>query len=61
MIDPDFDPLRDLVELRNHAKLVEMHIANLIANERVLIEQLNKMQDQLDYIERKLNAHTRKE
>jgi len=59
MIDPDFDPLRDLVELRNHAKLVEMHIANLIANERVLIEQLNKMQEQLDYIERKLNANTR--
>lgn len=58
MMDPDFDPLRDLVELKNHAKLIETHIINLIANEKVMIDQINKMQEQLDYIERKLNANS---
>jgi hypothetical protein len=61
MIDPDFDPLKDLNELKHHAVLIETHIINLIKNERVLIDQINKMQDQLDYIERKLNAITSKE
>ena len=59
MLDPNFDPLKDLAELKHHAKLVETHIVNLIANEKVMIDQINKMQEQLDYIERKLNEITR--
>lgn len=59
MMNPEFDPLRDLNELKHHAKLVEMHIANLIANERVMIDEINKIQDKIQLLEEKINANTR--
>jgi hypothetical protein len=43
MLDPDFDPLEDLEELKKFAVAADMHIMTLIQNQESMVKQINDM------------------
>ena len=43
MLDPDFDPLEDLEELKKFAVAADMHIMTLIKNQESMVKQINEM------------------
>jgi hypothetical protein len=51
MINPDFDPLQDLEELKKFCVAADMHIENLNKNQQVFIQQINELRkDVLDLV-----------
>lgn len=52
--NPDFDPYRDLVELKNFAQSTDTHLGNLLKNEREIVKAINQLSSQLKNIEKKI-------
>jgi hypothetical protein len=50
----DFDPYKDLVELKNFATSADTHIANLVNNEKQIISAVNDLSQQLKQIKQKI-------
>ena len=42
---PDWDPYRDLVELKNFASTADVHIANLLKNEKEIVKAINDISE----------------
>ena len=47
MFEPskDFDPYRDLVELKNFAVSADTHLGNLLKNEKEIVKAINQISD----------------
>ena len=41
----DFDPYRDLVELKNFAISADTHLGNLLKNEKEIVKAINQISD----------------
>lgn len=41
----DFDPYRDLVELKNFATSADTHIGNLLKNEKEIVKAINELSE----------------
>ena len=41
----DFDPYRDLVELKNFAVSADTHIGNLLKNEKEIVKAINELSE----------------
>jgi hypothetical protein len=50
----DFDPYTELMEVIRFCNQADQHIATLIANQEVIINQLNQLRDDLSAVEQKL-------
>lgn len=52
MINPDFDPLQDLEELKKFCVAADLHINNLNKNQKIFVEQINELrQDVMELIQ----------
>jgi len=43
IFDEDFDPMRDLEELKMFASIADAHITSLLNNQKVLVESINEL------------------
>jgi len=50
----DFDPYRDLVELKNFATSADTHLANLLKNEREIVKAINEMSETLKQVKERI-------
>jgi len=41
--NPDFDPYADLVELKNFASTADVHLGNLLKNEKEIVTAINEL------------------
>jgi hypothetical protein len=56
MFEPskDFDPYRDLVELKNFAISTDTHLANLLKNEKEICKAVNNLSDSIKEIKERI-------
>ena len=50
----DFDPYKDLVELKNFAVSTDTHLANLLKNEKEICKAVNQLSDNLKQIKERI-------
>jgi lipopolysaccharide biosynthesis regulator YciM len=50
----DFDPYRDLVELKNFASTADVHLGNLLKNEKEIVKAINELNDVVKKIKQKI-------
>ena len=50
----DFDPYRDLVELKNFATSADTHLGNLLKNEREIVKAINEMSETLKQVKERI-------
>lgn len=50
----DFDPYRDLVELKNFAISVDTHLGNLLNNEKEIVKSINEITEQMKQLKQKM-------
>tara|TARA_S200002703_G_scaffold108437_1_gene94229 strand:+ start:1268 stop:1483 length:216 start_codon:yes stop_codon:yes gene_type:complete len=50
----DFDPYRDLVELKTFATTTDTHLANLLKNEKEICKAINQLSDNLKEIKERM-------
>ena len=50
----DFDPYRDLVELKNFAVSADTHLHNLLKNEREIVKSINELSEKIKMLNQKL-------
>ena len=50
----DFDPYRDLVELKNFATSADTHIGNLLKNEKEIVKAINEISETQKQIKQRL-------
>jgi hypothetical protein len=57
--DSDFDPYNELVELRNFAKAADVHITNLVNNEKQIIKAVNEISEQVKQVRERIKLMDR--
>ena len=50
----DFDPYRDLVELKNFATSADTHLGNLLKNEKEIVKAINEMSEMIKQLKQKM-------
>ena len=50
----DFDPYRDLVELKNFATSADTHLGNLLKNEKEIVKAINELSENIKQLKQKM-------
>jgi len=50
----DFDPYKDLVELKNFAVSADTHLGNLLKNEKEICKAVNQLSDNLKQLKERI-------
>jgi hypothetical protein len=51
---PDWDPYKDLVELKNFAVSADTHLGNLLKNEKEICKAVNNLSDSIKEIKERI-------
>ena len=51
---PDWDPYKDLVELKNFATSADTHIGNLLKNEKEIVKAINELSEMQKQLKQKM-------
>jgi lipopolysaccharide biosynthesis regulator YciM len=50
----DFDPYRDLVELKNFATSADTHLGNLLKNEKEIVKAINELSETIKQMKQRI-------
>jgi prefoldin subunit 5 len=50
----DFDPYRDLVELKNFATSADTHLGNLLKNEKEIVKAINELSESIKQMKQRI-------
>ena len=50
----DFDPYRDLVELKNFATSADTHLGNLLKNEKEIVNAINELSETIKQMKQRI-------
>lgn len=50
----DFDPYKDLVELKNFATTADTHLANLLKNETQIVKAINELSEMIKQLKQRM-------